>query len=165
MSKENFLSRVIDEESSARIEGLSQNKTLYVDQFTSSVSCDNMGLAMEEVEENGNIVGKYPRNLKEVFDYFKPEVKVEFSDENKETISETLKFKEIKDFDIDNGNGNLVTNSSFLVDLKNKKEGCEKVKKSIEKNAKLREILKNPDTKNELKELLESMLEELNNAK
>ncbi|MCL2417363.1 MAG: hypothetical protein FWD02_05455 [Bacteroidales bacterium] len=165
MSKENFLSRFEEEDSSAGMEGLSQNKTLYADQFTSDVTSENRGLAMEEVEEDGQKRGVYPRTMKEVFAYFKPAMQTDFTDDEGGSVKETLHFKEVKDFEINNGKGNLVNNSPFLSDLKSKKENCENVQKQIEKNAKLRDILKDAEAKNELKELLESMLAELNNTK
>ena len=165
MSQENFLSRLEDEESSAGIEGLSQNKTMYVDQFTSDVNFDNRGLAIREVEENGQKRGVYPRNLKETFDYFKPNVEVSFSGDGGETTKEVLNFKEMKDFEISNGKGNLIGNSPFLSDLRSKKENCENVQKTIEKNARLRDILKDAEGRGELKVLLESLLEELNQVK
>jgi len=164
MSKENYLSRIEDEESSAGIEGLSQNKTLYVDQFTGEVTFENRGLAMEEVEENGQKRGVFPRNMKETFAYFKPKVEVDFMGDGGETKKEVLNFKEIKDFEINNGKGNLITNSPFLNDLRSRKENCENVQKQIEKNARLRDILKDAEAKNELKALLEAMLVELNEA-
>ena len=164
MSKENYLSRIEDEESSAGIEGLSQNKTLYVDQFTADVTYENRGLAMKEVEENGQKRGVYPRSMKETFDYFKPKVEVDFSGDGGETKKEVLNFKEMKDFEINNGKGNLITNSSFLGDLRSKKENCENVQKQIEKNARLRDVLKDKESRNELKALLESILVELNEA-
>ena len=164
MSKENYLSRIEDEESSAGIEGLSQNKTLYVDQFTTDVTYENRGLAMEEVEENGQKRGVYPKTMKEVFAYFKPKVEVDFNGDGGETKKEVLNFKEMKDFEVNNGKGNLITNSPFLSDLRNKKENCENVQKQIEKNARLRDILKDSEARNELKSLLESILVELNEA-
>ena len=164
MSKENYLSRIEDEESSARIEGLSQNKTLYVDQFTADVNFENRGLAMQEVEENGQKRGVYPRSMKEVFAYFKPKVEVDFTGETGETKKEVLNFREIKDFEINNGKGNLITNTPFLSDLRSKKENCENVQKQIEKNARLRDILKDAEAKDELKSLMESILVELNEA-
>ena len=165
MSKENYLSRIEDEESSARIEGLSQNKTLYVDQFTSDVTYENRGLAMKEIEENGQKRGIYPRTMKEVFAYFKPKVDVEFTGEGGEIKRESLNFKEMKDFEINNGKGNLVNNSPFLSELRSQRDNCENVQRQIEKNARLRDILKNPEARNELKELLESLRVELNDAK
>jgi len=165
MSKENYLSKFEEEDSSAGIEGLSQNKTLYVDQFTADVNFENRGLAMEEVEENGQKRGVYPRTMKEVFSYFKPAVEASFMDEEGGTVKEILNFKEMKDFEINNGKGNLINNSPFLSNVRSKKENCENVQKQIEKNARLRDILKDAEAKGELKELLESLLEELNNAK
>jgi hypothetical protein len=164
MSKENFLSRIEEEDSSAGIEGLSQNKTLYVDQFTSDVNFNNRGLAMQEVEEDGRKRGVYPKSLKEVFAYFNPNIEVELSGDNGETKKEVFNFKEMKDFEINNGKGNLVNNSPFLSDLRSKKENCENVQKQIEKNARLREILKDPESRGELKTLLETLLLELDEA-
>jgi hypothetical protein len=164
MSKENYLSKFEEEDSSAGIEGLSQNKTLYVDQFTADVTFENRGLAMTEEEENGQKRGVYPRSMKDVFAYFKPSMETDFMSEDG-MVKETLSFKEMKDFDINNGKGNLINNSPFLSDLRSKKENCENVQKQIEKNARLRDILKDAEAKNELKELLESILSELNNAK
>ena len=164
MSKENFLSRIEEEDSSAGIEGLSQNKTLYVDQFTSDVNFNNRGLAMQEVEEDGRKRGVYPKSLKEVFAYFNPNIEVELSGDNGETKKEVFNFKEMKDFEINNGKGNLVNNSPFLSDLRSKKENCENVQKQIEKNARLREILKDPESRGELKTLLETLLIELEDS-
>jgi len=164
MSKENYLSRIEEEDSSARIEGLSENKTLYVDQFTADVTFENRGLAMEEVEEDGQKRGVYPRSMKEVFAYYKPKVEVDFAGDGGESKKEVLNFNEMKDFDINNGKGNLVTNSPFLSDLRSKKDNCETVQKQIEKNARLREILKDAEARGELKALLESILVELNES-
>ncbi len=164
MSKENYLSKFEEEDSSAGIEGLSQNKILYADQFTTEVSYDNKGLAMKEEEIDGQKRGVYPRSMKDVFAYFNPHIEVDFqSDEG--TVQETLRFKETKDFDINNGNGNLVNNSPFLSSLRSKRASCESVQKQIEKNARLRDILKDQEARKELREMLESILEELNNAK
>ena len=165
MSKENYLSRIEDEDSSAGIEGLSGNKTLYVDQFTADVTFENRGLAMQEVEEDGQKRGVYPRNMKEVFTYFKPKVEVDFTGDSGDTKKEVLNFNEMKDFEINNGKGNLINNSGVLSDLRSKKENCENVQKQIEKNARLRDILKDAEAKGELKALLESILVELNEAK
>jgi hypothetical protein len=165
MSKENYLSKFEEEDSSAGIEGLSQNKTLYVDQFTADVNFENRGLAMEEVDEDGQKRGVYPRTLKDVFAYFKPAMETDFMADEGGSVKETLRFKEMKDFEINNGKGNLINNSPFLSDLRSKRDNCENVQKQIEKNARLRDILKDAESKGELKELLESILEELNNAK
>jgi len=162
--KENYESRLEDEESTAGIEALSSNKTLYIDQFTATVTLQNKGLAMEEIEENGKKKGVYPRNMKEVFGYFKPSIEIDFINEDGGLVRENLYFKDIKDFDINNGKGNLINNSHFLNNLRTRKENFENLQKKIEKNARLRAILKNQESKNELKELLESLLIELKNA-
>jgi len=164
MSKENYLSKFEEEDSSAGIEGLANNKILYADQFTSEVVYDNKGLAMEEVEMDGQKRGVYPRTMKDVYAYFKPSIEMDFvTDEG--PVKETLYFKETKDFEINNGKGNLINNSSFLSGLRSRRDNCAKLRKQIELNTRLRTILKDKEGKEELRELLQSILEELNNAK
>ena len=164
MSKENYLSKFEEEDSSAGIEGLSNNKILYADQFTNEVDYRNKGLAQEEVEIDGQKRSVHPRTMKDVYAYFKPSMEMEFVTGDG-TVKETLYFKETKDFDINNGKGNLINNSQFLSGLRSKRENCVKMQKQIELNTRLRNILKDKEAKEELKELLESILVELNNAK
>lgn len=81
------------------------NNTLIIDQYTSDAS-DN-----PELFENA-------RSMNDVFGHFKPSVDVEFIDENGETILETIHFYGIQDFEVNDGNGNLITNSNFLFSIK-----------------------------------------------
>ncbi|MCQ2116772.1 MAG: hypothetical protein MJY76_01355 [Bacteroidales bacterium] len=147
--KENFISMAPDEESSAKVNPIDSNKTLFVDQFTNNVDAG----APEFVE---NI-----QNIGDAFAHFKPQVPVDFTDEEGGSVSEVLKFNGIKDFEAQGGKGNLVQNSPFLSGVKAKIDTNVKIRKSIEQNRKLREILKNDDSRAELKAMLEAMLEEL----
>jgi len=151
MNKEIFFTDTPDEESGNKVQAISQNKTLIVDQFTNSVSEPEL---LQEA-----------KNIKDVFEHFKPEVDVEFSNENGESVSETLKFREIKDFDVDNGKGQLVQNSEFLMSVKSNIEASAKMKKQIETNKKLRDVLNNTADKESLKNALQAMLDELNSNK
>jgi len=148
MIRETFFTDAPDEESGNKVQAISQNKTLVVDQFTNSV--DEPGF-LEDA-----------KNIKDVFNHFKPEVEIDFSDEGGAPVSETLKFREMKDFDVDNGKGQLVQNSEFLMSVKSNIEANAKMEKQIETNKKLRDVLNNVEDKESLKKTLQAMLNELN---
>ena len=150
--KENFISMAPDEESNAKVSLIDQNKTLMIDQYTSDVEAG----APEFVEEI--------QNINDAFERFKPKVDVTFTDEEGGAVEETLKFGELRDFEANGGKGRLVENSPFLSGVKMKIETNQKIRKSIEQNRKLRDILKEADNRAELKEMLQGMLDELNAA-
>ena len=91
--------------------------------------------------------------------------KVSLIDQNKTcSVTETLKFGELRDFEAQGGKGRLVQNSPFLSGVKSKIDTDEKIRKSIEQNRKLRDILKEAGSRDELKQVLQSMLSELEGA-
>ncbi len=151
--KENFISMAPDEESSAKVSLIDQNKTLMIDQYTTDVEAG----APELVEDITSI--------NDAFEHFKPKVGVTFTDEEGGAVEETLKFGELRDFEANGGKGRLVENSPFLSGTKMKIETNAKIRKSIEQNRKLRDILKEAGSREELKEMLQSMLDDLNAAK
>ena len=150
--KENFISMAPDEESSAKVSLIDQNKTLMIDQYTSDVEAG----APEFVEDI--------QNINDAFERFKPKVDVTFTDEEGGAVEETLKFGELRDFEANGGKGRLVENSPFLSGVKMKIDTNTKIRKSIEQNRKLRDILKEAGSRDELKTMLQSMLDELNGA-
>ena len=150
--KENFISMAPDEESSAKVSLIDQNKTLMIDQYTNDVEAG----APEFVEDI--------HNINDAFEHFKPKVGVTFTDEEGGAVEETLKFGELRDFEANGGKGRLVENSPFLSGTKMKIETNAKIRKSIEQNRKLRDILKDAGSRAEMKEMLQSMLDELNGA-
>ena len=79
-------------------------------------------------------------------------------------MTETLKFGELRDFEAQSGKGRLVQNSPFLSGVKSKIDTDAKIRKSIEQNRKLRDILKEAGSRDELKQVLQSMLSELEGA-
>lgn len=149
MLEKNFISNATDEESGSRVSVIDTNKTLIIDQFTS----DADGEVPELLED--------ARTLKDVFQRFNPSVEVDFTDEDGSTVTETLRFKEIKDFEANGGKGKLVSNSPFLSGLKDEMDNAAKIRKQIEQNKRLREMLKNPESREELKQYLQQMLDEL----
>lgn len=150
--KENFISMAPDEESNAKVSLIDQNKTLMIDQYTNDVEAGTP----EFVEDI--------HNINDAFEHFKPKVGVTFTDEEGGAVEETLKFGELRDFEANGGKGRLVENSPFLSGVKMKIETNQKIRKSIEQNRKLRDILKEASSREELKEVLQSMLDELKAA-
>jgi hypothetical protein len=130
-----------------------QNKTLMIDQYTTDVDAGNP----EFVEDI--------HNINDAFEHFKPKVDVTFTDADGGAVDETLKFGELRDFEAGGGKGRLVENSPFLSGVKMKIETNQKIRKSIEQNRKLRDILKEAGSREELKAVLQSMLDELEEAK
>ena len=149
MEEKNFISKATDEESGSQVSALDTNKTLFIDQYTSDAQGED-----PELFEDAKTIG-------DVFNHFKPNVEVQFTGEDGGVVSETLHFNEIRDFEADGGKGNLVANSEFLSDQKAQMDSFAKVRKQIEQNKKLRDILKDPKSKEELKDYLEYLLNEL----
>ena len=151
--KENFISVAPDEESSAKVSLVDQNKTLMIDQYTTDVDAGNPEF-VEDIQ-----------NIGDAFAHFKPKVDVTFTDAEGGAVEETLKFGELRDFEAQGGKGRLVQNSPFLSGVKEQIDTNVKIRKSIEQNRKLRDILKDAGSREELKEMLQSMLDELEAAK
>lgn len=149
--RENFISDAPDEETGGKVNAISQNKTLYIGQFSDTVPDPEL---FQEAT-----------NIKTVFDKFKPQVDVEFRGEDGDTIGETLSFKEMKDFEVNGGNGQLVSNSAFLLQAKNNIDANVKMRKQIEQNKRLRDILGNKQSKEELRNVLQNLLDELEKSK
>ena len=151
--KENFISMAPDEESSAKVSLIDQNKTLMIDQYTSDAEPGNPEF-VEDIQ-----------NIGDAFAHFKPKVNVTFTDAEGGAVEETLKFGELRDFEAQGGKGKLVQNSNFLSGVKEEIDTSAKIRKSIEQNRKLRDILKDAGSREELKEMLQSMLDELEGTK
>ena len=151
--KENFISMAPDEQSNAKVSPIDSNKTLMIDQFTSDAEPGNPEF-VEDIQ-----------NIGDAFAHFKPKVNVDFTDEEGGSVSETLKFGELRDFEAGGGKGRLVENSEFLSGVKQKIDTSAKIRKSIEQNRKLRDILKDEGSRAELKEMLEAMLAEIESGK
>lgn len=146
--RENFISKDLEEDPGAKVNAIDANKTLIIDQYT-----DEAPVEAELFQD--------AKTMKDVFDHFKPSVEVEFTNEEGEIVPETLHFNEMKDFDVNGGKGNLVMNSPFLSDIKIHADNSSKVRKQLEQNTKLRNILKDAQAREDLKAMLQAMLDEL----
>ncbi|WP_445456822.1 type VI secretion system contractile sheath small subunit [Flavobacterium sp. HNIBRBA15423] len=97
------------------------------------------------------------KNMDEIFEHFNPKVNVAFEDENGQVNREELQFKNVGDFSI---NG-IVEQSSYLSDLRTKKEQYQKLIKQLKTNKVLKLALQDPEAKKSIIESLETLISEI----
>lgn len=120
----------------------------------------NRTLLVEKLTADDPIVPEKVEKLEtieQVFEHFKPNMNVEFENENGEDVIENFKFKTVADFLVKN----LTENSPFLKDLENQKNFYNKTIKQLRSNKILQRALQNGDTKVAFVEALQGLLEEL----
>ena len=96
--------------------------------------------------------------VEQVFEHFKPEVKVNFEDSDGAIKHEELKFKNLGDF----GVRGITAQSKFLSNLQMEKEQYQKIIKQLKTNKILKAALDDPEAKNALMETIEGLINELN---
>ena len=127
------------------IEGLPTNKTLYVTVLNN---------------EEGEATPQKCRNLKEVFETFKPEQEISITgrDESEETVN--LEFKKMEDFNPKN----ILAQSGTLAQSNMDKEVLDDIAKQLNKNIALKRLLGDPNKKKLFLELIEKNLELLGSS-
>ena len=128
-------------------EGISEidgNRTLFVQQMT------------EEPDVVPQVVDGVT-NINEAFDTFKPELKVNFSDEEGAETEELLKFTKMGDF----GPKGLSENSDFLKSLAGDVDSLHKIMKQLKSNKVFQRMLADPEAKNAYMEMLQEMVSDL----
>ena len=100
------------------------------------------------------------QTVEDVFEHFSPSVNVEMQDDNGEDVLETMHFKNLGDFNADK----LKENSDFLSKLDVEKEQNIKIARQLSSNKALLKALANPETRQAILDLLQSSLDEVNNA-
>jgi hypothetical protein len=96
--------------------------------------------------------------IEQVFEHFKPEVKVNFEDTEGVVQFEELKFKNLGDFGIKG----ITAQSKFLTDLQVEKDQYQKIIKQLKTNKILKAALEDPEAKIALMESIEGLINELN---
>jgi hypothetical protein len=147
MAKKTVITRVLDVETSDAIVEFPQNRTLLAEQLT------------DEAPVKPEIV-KDLRTMEDIFDYFKPNVKLEFEDPDGQTKKENLLFSNLRDFDKEG----LMKNSAFLNDLGLQRESYLKIEKQLRTNKVLRDAVSNPMAKTAVIQALQAILKELKDA-
>jgi predicted component of type VI protein secretion system len=97
------------------------------------------------------------KTVEEVFNHFKPQVSIEFEDQEGQTVNEDLKFKHLGDFTAKN----ITEQSEFLKDLNIQKDQYAKIVKQLKSNKVLKAILENPETRAAFTNAIQSLSDEL----
>lgn len=132
-------------DSSEAIADIPNNRTLLIEKLTT-----------DEPINPEAITGL--NTVEEVFEHYKPQVAVEFANEDGQLINETFHFSNVGDFDVKK----LTEQSKFLKDTKTKKDFYDNVMKQLRSNKVLQRALENPESKAALIEAIESILVEIN---
>ena len=128
------------------IADIPSNRTLLVQKLTDEAVSPETVYGLQTVED--------------VFEHFSPSVNVEMQDDNGEDVLETMRFKNLGDFNADK----LKENSDFLSKLDVEKEQNIKIARQLSSNKALLKALANPETRQAILDLLQSSLDEVNNA-
>jgi len=124
----------------------------------------NKTLMLEKLTSDDPIKPQLVEGLKtieEVFSHFKPNTEVEFQKEDGSSQSEKLNFTNLGEF----GAKGITNQSTFLKDLELKKNEYAKVIKQLKSNKALKTVLENPETKTAFLQALQSMVQEIDEAK
>lgn len=101
------------------------------------------------------------KTIEEVFEHFKPEVEVEFEDDDGVEVKETLKFGNLGDF----GAKGITRQSKFLKDLDTQKDQYVKITKQLKTNKLLKNAIANPEAKQSILDAIRALLTELEEKK
>ncbi len=95
--------------------------------------------------------------IEDVFEHFKPNIDIEFENEDGQEIVENFKFKTVADFLAKN----MMQNSPYLNELGSQKEFYNKTIKQLRSNKILQKVLQNAETKAAFIEALRGLMIEL----
>lgn len=151
MASNTILARIKDESGNDEFKWLSQNRTLYADQFT----------------ENGPVSDEdrktfHPKSMKDVFEHYQPKKSsVQMEDEMGAPVVENFEFHEIKDFDDEQ----LIEKSPHLSMEKGRITSYSNIIRQLERNKLLRNVLKDESATANLKTVLRILIKELEETK
>jgi predicted component of type VI protein secretion system len=101
------------------------------------------------------------KTLEAVFKHFQPSCEVEFTKEDGSTTKETLKFSQMKDFEIKS----MTNQSRFLNDIDFVRDFQLTILKQLRQNKQLAKVLENPETKSAFIDVLKSLASKLESTK
>ncbi|GHC57447.1 hypothetical protein [Ulvibacter litoralis] len=125
-----------------------QNRTLLVEKLTNDP-------AIKPVVETGL------KTVEEVFEHYKPEVEVEFEDNDGVGKKEKLTFANLGDF----GAKGITRQSGYLKDLDTEKDQYIKVVKQLKTNKILKTAIADPEAKQALLDSIRALLTEIEENK
>jgi beta-xylosidase len=131
-------------EASESVAAIPENRTLLVERLTAEESINP-----EKVEGLSSI--------DQVFEHFKPQVDVEFQNEDGQQIKETFHFQNVSDFSV----AKMTEQSSFLSATNTEKDFYEKLIKQLRSNKVLQRALENSESKEAFISALQQLSTEL----
>lgn len=148
MAKKTVISKRLDIESEDGVIGLSQQRTLYADQFTDGENStpDETPFAATSMES--------------VFEHYDPRVSVSMQDEEGQNVEEEFAFRDIKDFDDEQ----LIAQSDLLRGEKAKFDAYNAIIRQLKQNNALKTALKDAQARGHLKDAIRALLKELEDA-
>ena len=150
MARKTVISKVLDVEAQDGIIEFPQNRALYADQFTDD--------SPQSDEDRAEFKAK---NMKDVFEHFQPSKKgVALENEEGGAVYEDFDFKSLRDFEDEA----LIEQSALMGAAKDKIDAYNAVIRQLEKNKSLRSAMKDPTQRGNLKNALQALLAELDEA-
>lgn len=122
---------------------ITPNKTLFIQKLT----------ADEPIRPNVVNI----QSLEQAFEYFKPNIDVEFKKHDGSTATENLKFTNVGSFSLKN----VVEESKYLKSVNLEHESYLKILKQLKTNKALKTVIENPETKEAFVNALRSLAAEL----
>ena len=117
-------------EASEAVAAIPDNRTMLIEKLTSEEPINpEMASGLTTIEQ--------------VFEHFKPQIDVEFQNEEGQSVKETFNFKNVGDFSVKK----MTENSAFLSETSRQKDFYEKLIKQLRSNKVLQRALENADTK------------------
>ncbi len=138
--------QLVPQQSFEAIAQIASNKTLLVQQLTTKPT------KPEPV--------KGLKNIDEVFQYFKPNVKVEFESEEGKPVNEELQFSNLSDFRKEG----LIAQSPFLSETQTQQDIYHKIAKQLRTNKILKSALQQPEAKQAFLAAIQTLIQEIEAA-
>ena len=145
--KKTVITKVLDADAQDGIIEFPQNRTLYADQFTGDAP-----------NTDDDREGFKPKSMKDVFEHYQPVKEgVALESEDGGAVYEDFSFRQVKDFEDEQ----LIAQSELLSEKKNTVDAYNAVIRQLEKNKTLRNALKDNESRQNLKNALKSLLDEI----
>lgn len=129
------------------IADIPQNKTLFVDKLS-----DDPPLSPDIVSDL--------KNLKEVFDHYKPQKEMEFDTAEGASVNEVISFRSLADF----GKQGIVNQSTYLNELNAQCEDLQKFVRQLKTNKILKAMLENKEARASYLATIQALINELEQA-
>jgi predicted component of type VI protein secretion system len=120
----------------------------------------NRTLLVQKLTTNSPLRAEIVEGLKTpeaVFEHYKPEVAVDFTDSNGTVVPEKLHFSSLGDF----GKKGIINQSDFLKSLATETDDLNKLLRQLKSNKILKAALENPETKAAFLSAIQAMMDEL----